>query len=499
MTDFLSFLHTTPYVPNEDRTTDMLGWRHDRQTILQPLFPFWTVLTRRREYAEMLLLWLSALSDPKIRQVLPDTATPAQIYWSLELLYGVAALQGRQTQPETADDSDQTLSILNINRIRAFRDSTTRFAFDPAATPSAYENLTYGVATHYMSVLRHLHLVTDARRGEIPRPTPEARALLDTLEFSHQTLLLRWFSSKPPIGVTQDDLTKIANAWWQPVLAWRASLSDNGLTGASARTCRSDTRQKAINLRLRRRSVWIDVVRSQTNGVFPTFFETLLAVDAAGSYTSEEAAVNALRAKAFASDNPAVREAVEVCRAMEIMFGLGDRLLETMMNNASAIGPLRIDDFTKTHDAMLKPVSDAFVRAVRRLEKSGHGRVAQDLLSGTVSEPTDVPALLTALIRRHQRLKGADALINITNGLVTLTPNAQAHDLSSQGFLPDAPAVCKEAIDCRRMPDAYPQDGRTDTPERYWLKAVEPDSFWITFVRWFDLVRPNPSGESAHD
>lgn len=508
----LDHLYATPYITTAgDRTSDLLGWRRMRTAWQRRLFPMFTVLTWSRDFAEISLAMRVAALDCGRRVDL-------EALRDLEVLFGLASLE--------APDSDRTgnpLGILNIERIRDYRDARNG---QPFCVPDTFRtNLGYGIGPHYGSALRGFGLIDVNNR-------PDFEDELHTLMLPGKEdrkqiadVARQWFSKKEELR--KEDLKTLYAVLW-------AHLDET----------RKDRTQ-----------AWKYLVLSGERFKKPEFaYFRALAVEAFELFETSGPVENAVALRRcvlarIESKDPEsdLARHIRAGHAFEVATGWADLLMDALVCFAGGAGNARtgapadpsapgssstsasdapsslstLTAFFDLHPRSLPVLCQRLLDARREFLRwdDGDANDFRTFLADCTDldpvpttparEARDVRetreatfAVLRALIRRHMRLKGMQATVRCEDDgerLVMSGPkpayvgasDAVLKRLDAEGTDLEALTAVSPLTEPLPTPDAQPET----EADRLMKKFIGINGTWRIFANWFELVKKDSATE----
>lgn len=437
------------------------------------LFPMFTVLTNSRENAEAALILIGLSQDlPSLKATGWRRSRRSR---ALELFWAASMLAKHKGEKAAID------RYLNVRRFLHFWENRG----DPVKLPAdadapCYQNLNYGICSHYLSSLAvwgltessgdEIKLTKDGRKGFFDKVFEvNASKRQNGLKRQEKVkdCLIRWFDTKT--GLSEIELANCA-------FCFESGVDTFGFWTAQA-----------------------ERVAQTVSGVFPTIWQLvrshLANIEAARAFAHAlaiefpdapntgfalrrwvEARVDSL---ASSADAALLKQTLADCRSFELIEGSARFLLYAMTSAAQNTKAPTIASLARAWSKWLAPLASAFS------DWTAETRVDVLRFAFSTINPAQPETLLTAVLERHWAAKPINSIVrkNAQGGIV-LTDEAPPN-LDS---IPACLAALTEG-DASLPSDPHPESLPV------WQDYCVRDWNWQRWAKWMRIEVEEPSAE----
>lgn len=479
MTADISWLHATPLSPklNKKNTQDMLGWMTENRALQQETFPFFTVLTNRRDLAEILIL-LVGLMEFVDKNNLPSS--PNLFFRNFELLWALCKLNN------TGGNLDG--QFMNIERFTEYWSKTNEkqsYKISSDNEANYLRNLGYGVAPHYWAALTKWGLINKNKQGypELTKYGVEAykdylRPFKTDKNNKISEILNLWFSGKPInsqqlkyISLKLIPKTKTEDFWWR-MADIKANEGDSPFSviwrilGKKIYPCRIQNFKKELD----------------------HFAKKNLQNNGESHFTSGEILrrwiIDQLKHNNNLAENDIKRleKHFKRCRDAEVIGGIATFLLSLMISQIQPNKPRSYKDLAESFSPWLAGVQREFVLYLENTDPSSIFRRA----FGKIDENPE--KFLRCIVARHQSQKSNQLLLVETGNWLERTeenpPNLDSKTLWKH-------------LSCDKQ-TTLPKFELTSDPKDPWRIFTESDFHWDRFANWMRISEETIESENDH-
>lgn len=480
MTADISWLHPTPLSPklNKKNTQDMLGWMLENRTLQQETFPFFTVLTNRRDLAEILIL-LVGLMEYVDQNKLPSS--PNLFFRNFELLWAICKLN---------NDGEESLErrFMNIERFQEYWRSTSKqqsFKIAGDNRANYLRNLGYGVAPHYWAALTKWGLINKNTRGypELTEYGKQAyknylRPFKRDRNNKISEILNLWFSGKSVNSKQLKDIssklipkTNTCDFWWK-------------MADIKAGDVRSPF---SVIWQILREKIHPKNIQSFKEEL-DKFAKQNLKSNSNFHFTTGEVlrrwVINQLKVNhnLASSDIDRLQKHFKRCREAEIIGGTATFLLSLMVSQIQPDKPRTYKDLAESFKPWLSGVQNEFILFLKKTDPDSIFRQAFGLLN----EKTSSRNFLRSIVGRHLREKpNQQLLIEIKDSLERTEENPPNLD---------SKILWKHLCCDRRL--ILPKIELASDPEDPWKIFTESDFHWDRFASWMRISEETVGSEN---
>lgn len=478
MTADISWLHPTPLSPklNKKNTQDMLGWMLENRTLQQETFPFFTVLTNRRDLAEILILLVGLLEYVDQNKLSPS---PNLFFRNFELLWAICKLNNAEPLER---------QFMNIERFKEYWWSTSKQqSFKIARDNGAnyLRNLSYGVAPHYWAALTKWGLINKNTRGYPVLTEYGKQAYKDYIRpfkidrhNKISNILNLWFSGKSINSKQLKDIssklipkTNTDDFWWEMAdIKAKEEMSPFSVIW------------KILGEKIRPKNI------HGFKKELDKYAKQNLENNIDSHFTSGEVlrrwVINQLKVNQnlASSDIDRLQKHFKRCREAEIIGGIATFLLSLMVSQIQPDKPRSYKDLAESFQPWLPEVQKEFILFLKKTDQDSIFRHA----FGILDEKTSSKDFLRSIVGRHLREKTNQQLL-VENGNFLERTEENPPNLDSK--------ILWKHLCCDKQL-TLPKIELVSDPKDPWKIFTESDFHWDRFASWMRISEENIESEN---